>query len=359
MEQIIRFKIDEKSLFYGVTNDFAKGHTATVSTPLNQSKDPKKWHNDVLKLVDTNARIDAKNIPDRLIAICQKDSKSENIIRDVFIFDKIYVDGVKIETEYQYIMYIKKETAKYIKSLNTGKMTENTHLGRLKLHYPITFSYVGEGYKIDNKKILEQILKTNKNYAYIVRGFEYNVEDKSLNFITSLLGPENSLLSTIFRIAKGTGKKLRIDTSNITTEGYIVYDLKGEDDDVIDLKYEKRNKTSRENGKKGENYIYDNLVSEEMESYHTSTEYPESPYDMEFVRNGKKYYVEVKSTQSDKIVFNMSNYEFDFMEKYKEQYLLYVVTNVKDEFPSYQMFRYNDIMKMKKEILRYRFSMIK
>ena len=45
-----RFKIDEKSLFYGLYNDYAKGQTATVSTPINQSKDPNKWHKDIMKL---------------------------------------------------------------------------------------------------------------------------------------------------------------------------------------------------------------------------------------------------------------------------------------------------------------------
>ena len=39
MEGKVRFKIDEKSLFYGVYNDYNRGQTATVSTPLNQSKD--------------------------------------------------------------------------------------------------------------------------------------------------------------------------------------------------------------------------------------------------------------------------------------------------------------------------------
>lgn len=35
MKNKIRFKIDEKSLFLGTYNDYKKGQTATVSTPLN------------------------------------------------------------------------------------------------------------------------------------------------------------------------------------------------------------------------------------------------------------------------------------------------------------------------------------
>ena len=48
-----RFKIDEKSLFYGLYNDYVRGQTATVSTPINQSKDPDKWHKDIMKLLNT------------------------------------------------------------------------------------------------------------------------------------------------------------------------------------------------------------------------------------------------------------------------------------------------------------------
>lgn len=49
----IKFKIDEKSLFYGVYNDYKKGQTATVSTPLNQSSNPDKWRKDILELTES------------------------------------------------------------------------------------------------------------------------------------------------------------------------------------------------------------------------------------------------------------------------------------------------------------------
>ena len=40
------FNIDEKSLYRGIKNDYKKGQTATVHTPINQSKDKNKWRND-------------------------------------------------------------------------------------------------------------------------------------------------------------------------------------------------------------------------------------------------------------------------------------------------------------------------
>ena len=35
----------------------------------------------------------------------------------------------------------------------------NTHLGRIKLHYPITFSFKADGYSIDNQAVLNAIMK--------------------------------------------------------------------------------------------------------------------------------------------------------------------------------------------------------
>ena len=355
-ENVLKMKIDEKSLFYGCKNDFVKGHTATVSTPINQSKNPEKWHKDILSWIGTKAETYRNDVPEMLIDICQKASHSGNIIQNVFIFKNILVDGEKIDVDCSYIMYIKKETDKYIRSLK-GKMVENTHLGRLKLHYPITFYYKSNDCYIDNEKILKTILEKNHGYAYIVRGFEYNIINETLNIITSIVGPKNALLSTIFRVAKGTGKKLRTNLDMISADELNFRLLDREDDDIQDDKFEMRNKSSRYNGKKGENFVYDLLINEGKDVYHTSVDYPTSPYDIEIEDEyGKKIYIEVKSTQGDKVYFRMSRYEYQFMEKYKESYILYMVMNVKEKFPNYKIFKYEDIMKLKKQILNYQFT---
>lgn len=355
MKNKLRFKIDEKSLFFGHYNDYKKGQTATVSTPLNQSKDEKKWRKDILELRNYNCRV--SNPPDMLIENCTKNSKSGNNIDDVFVFDNILIDGVKLETNYQFVMYIKRETDKMIRRQN-GTMGENTHLGRLKLHYPISLSYKRDGFRIDNSEILKAILKQNGGFAFIVRGFEYDENDRTLNFITSLIGPKGVPLSTVFRRKKGVGEKLMIDPNKVVDNDYIVIveelpELKG-----TNVSYELINKSRSENGKLGEKFVYDLLnesLSAENELYHTSKEYPQSPYDIEYIKNGKKQYVEVKSTSGTKEIFNMSSGEIKFMEKYKDSYTLYMVTKVKEAFPKYNTYTYNDIIKMKKEYPTTRF----
>lgn len=356
MKNKIRFKIDEKSLFLGTDNDYNKGQTATVSTPLNQSKEPEKWRNDILELKNYNCNV--VNPPAMLIHQCQSASHSGNSIDNIFVFDNILLDGAKLNTTSQFSMYFKKETDEYIKRLD-GTKGINTHLGRIKLHYPITFKFKSDGYNIDNSDVLNAIIEQNGGFAFVVRGFEYIQDTNTLNFITSLIGPFGVPLSTVFRRKKGVGQKLMIDPSKVADNDYIVVveqtpEMKG----ALNVSYELINKSRSENGKLGEEYIYNFLLSkltQDNELYHTSLDFPQSPYDIEYIVNGEKKYIEVKSTSSTKAIFNMSSGELKFMEKYKDSYTLYMVTEVKEAFPKIKEYTYYDIIKMKKEYPSVRF----
>ncbi|MGN1338314.1 MAG: DUF3883 domain-containing protein [Candidatus Coprovivens sp.] len=355
MKNKIRFKIDEKSLFIGPYNDYQKGQTATVSTPLNQSKDQAKWRNDILELSNYNCNID--NPPAMLIHRCQSASHSGNNIDNIFVFKNILIDGRKLNVDAEFAMYFKRETDEYITKLN-GTKTKNTHLGRIKLHYPITFSYKGDGYNIDNQVVLNEIMKQNGGFAYVVRGFEYFEDTKTLNFITSLIGPEGIPLSTVFRRQKGVGQKLMIDPNKVVDNDYVVVVEQTPEMKGANVSYELINRSRAENGKLGEEFIYNLLLEKlgvESELYHTSLDFPQSPYDMEYIENGEKKYIEVKSTSGNKPIFNMSSGELKFMEKYKDSYKLYMVMNVKNEFPDVKEYTYYDIMKMRKEYPSVRF----
>ncbi len=350
----IKFKIDEKSLFCGVYNDYQKGQTATVSTPLNQNSDESKWRNDILSLRYSNCKYQ-EQIPDMLIRQCTLHSKATCEITDLFVFDKLLLDGNVLNTGCQYAMYIKKEVDRIKR--HAGVLRDNIHFGRLKLHYPISLKYKTDGFNIDNKKVLEEIMEANGGFAFVVRGFEYNENEKTLNIITSLIGPENVPLSTVFRRKKGVGKKLIIDPEKVLARDNI-YIIGEQDEYILNSLFEKRNKTSKENGDLGEEKVMELLskeLSDENELYHTSEDYPLSPYDIEYIKDGKKQYVEVKSTQGEKGIFNMSSGELKFMEQYKDYYTLYLVTNVRDEFPKITKYVYNEIIKMKQSIQSIRF----
>ncbi len=347
------FKIDEKSLFYGIHNDFAKGQTATVHTPLNQSSDPNKWHNDILEL--TKHDIAVKNMPEMLVNKClpQTTSKAKSVIDYFFEFKNLLLDGQPLDCNASFAMYIKREVDEFIIGRD-GKRTKNTHFGRLKLHYPISLNFQSDGFKVNNKAVLESILKQNGGFAYVVRAFDYDLEKQTLNFITTMVGPKNINLSNVFKRAKGTGRKLLLEEIDVNdfeliNEMYVVNrNLKDVDINTI---FEKANKTKAENGKIGERIILEKLSKDEncKDVYHTSLTYPTSPYDIEYYENGVKKYVEVKSTQGDKKIFNMSMGEIKFMNRYKEDYILFLITNVKDKIPNIYMFTCEKIQKLKFE----------
>ena len=90
-----------------------------------------------------------------------------------------------------------------------------------------------------------------------------------------------------------------IDPNKVVDNDYVVVveqnpEIKG----AVNVSYELINKSRSENGKIGEEYIYQLLLeklTDENELYHTSLDYPQSPYDMEYIINGEKKYIEVKS----------------------------------------------------------------
>ncbi|MBP5356750.1 MAG: DUF3883 domain-containing protein, partial [Clostridia bacterium] len=55
-----------------------------------------------------------------------------------------------------------------------------------------------------------------------------------------------------------------------------------------------------------------------------------------------------KSTSGTKKIFNMSLGELKFMDTYKDDYSLFLVTSVKDKFPNVEIFTPDKIMHMKK-----------
>lgn len=364
----IRIKIDEKSLFYGIYNDFSRGQTATVHTPINQSKDENKWHRDIIELLEADPGLSSRNLPETLIRKClpKTTSQAESKIDNFYVFHNIYFDGVKLNTSVDFAFYIKEETSTTITNRH-GILVPNTHLGRLKLHYPITLKFTTDGFNINNREVLSDILRQNGGFAFIVRGFDVNPKTGYINFLTSVVGEEGVRLSNVFMRAKGTGQKLLInsvDPSQLATFDESIIDEVG---GMINVKttpsgeidFDTLNKTRVENGKMGEEYVFNHLQKilghPIQDPYHTSREYPTSPYDIEYIDGGVKKYLEVKSTSGKKKVFNMSEGERKFMDTYDEHYILILLTDVRSTFPNIFQYHRSEIMKMNKSYPSIRF----
>ena len=364
------FSIDEKSLYIGIKNDYPRGHSATVHTPLNQSKDKSLWHNDVYKFLkgcETEDKI--TNLPEELKEKCslKTTSQAPTEVIHFFEFTNLSLDGVPFEVNASFAFFVKRELGK-TKIGRDGEIGQNPHYMREKLHYPKTFSYKLDGYNIDNKVVLNKILKKNGGFAYIVKGFDYDTKKKILNFQTMVVGPMNILLSKVFKIQKGVGSKLLIDNYNIEGSRFLLEaneHLSPENSKSFAENLEKINKSKLDNGALGEKYVYENITeifgNKLRDSIHTSQIYPAAPYDIEFILNGKRTYIEVKSTSGKKKYFFMSHSEKSFMDAHRKHYKLVLVTNVKSEEKEYTIYEPKEILSssiMEQEPQGYKFTVI-
>lgn len=352
----LKFKISETSLRYGIYNNYAKGHTASVETEINQSKDPKKWRNDILKLREFRCRCKNDSVPLGLLEACLKSKKNATKVTDIFVFEHIMVNGKELDIDASFCMYIKEETSVTANVINAINNV-NTHLGRLMIHYPISFDYRKDGFNINNRAILEEIMHQNGNYAFVVKGFIYYPETNTLNFLITLVGPNGILQTSVFKEGKGVGVKLKIADNLSYDENVIVTYKQDPQTGKTDVEIEQVNRVRSKNGLKGEEFVYKLLeekLLEENDLFHTSKFYKYSPYDIEYVEDGVKKYIEVKATQGTKEVFNLSSGEIKFMEEHKDDYYLYMVTEVNSEFPKYKLYNYNDIKRMSKTPVSYR-----
>lgn len=349
---IYSFDIDEKSLFRGVKNDYKKGQTATVHTLLNQAKDEKKWRTSIYEFLNGYSSKSIDSLPDVLMDKClsKTTSKAESKLVYFYVFSKFSLDGIPFDADASFAMYVKEEISPTIIKRN-GSIADNTHYGRQKLHYPISLFYQADGFNIDNKLVLNKILAVNGGFAYVVNGFDIDTETETLNFRTTIIGLEGVLLSNVFKRQKGIGVKLLIDGINLDKGVFVTSTnefLSDNENKMFFATLEKIQQTSRNNGKIGEEYVLDNIeriigIKPDQKVY-VSEKYPQSPYDIECIINGRKLYIEVKSTEQDKKTFYMSRGERRFMDKYDEFYLLVLVTNVKSNNKKSFKYKRKDIM---------------
>ena len=139
MHRII-LPIDTKSLYYNVLNDNTKGHTCTVATPIKQGKSINPLLKEVYKIPE---QIDFEK-HEQLIKELTKNSKSVVKINNVFVFEKLKVNGQCLNVDASYCIYTKEEIDK-----------SRAQFGRIKLHYPLSIKY--ETLNIDNRKMSKSL----------------------------------------------------------------------------------------------------------------------------------------------------------------------------------------------------------
>lgn len=338
-----RFEIDTKSLYLGVRNDSLAGHTPTVSTNLRQGSTTKQELR-LFQESDSNISLIRK---DRLIELCLYKSKSLCKITNILVFDKIFVNGVKIPTKSQFCIYLKQEVdpSKY-------------HFGRIKLHYPMSLAYSDYDLDISNKDVLNDIKSYLQGYAYLVRAFEIR-EKGEINFETSIIGEDGIPYSKVFRDYKGDGNEKFINIFNEAADSYdfeieAIRGKKLKDIDwvtpynyhlVMDLCSMKAKSVAAKeiSAKTGRKDIFDQ-----------SSEYPYSLYDFETKEPDGKHYWIIEWTSTSQTYFHLSIAKYNFLIKFGSHCKIILVKRVLDKTPECETFSADDVLSLNRDI-----SMIK
>lgn len=189
---VIRLPIDINSLYFNIKNDNEKGHTATVATPLKQGA---SVHKELSKIHQISCNINDYSRGNLIGQILAR-SRAEAVITEIFVFDSIAVNGLSVECDSSFCMYIREETN-----------PENVHCGRQKIHYPVSLKYSDSEVEIDNRKVVAAVSAKLHEYAFIVEAFEYNTETKTLNFDATVVGENGIPYSKIFLNKRGVGNK--------------------------------------------------------------------------------------------------------------------------------------------------------
>lgn len=310
MKNKIFLPIDTKSLYYNIFNDNSKGHTCTVATPIKQGNSINFELNEIYK-IPKQIEFEKNDV---LLRDLVKNSKSIVKVNNVFVFDKLSVNGKPLETGYNFCLYVKEEVDE-----------TRVQFGRIKLHYPLSLK--NEELEIDNRKIINAISDIYNSYAFIVEGFEYDFDNDTLDFKVLLVGYKNIPYSKVFINNKGVGKKY-----NRYIKNYIdIFDteivaLRKKYGDVVNIdNFYEYIEQAQDIGKK---HIINYLEKNNFENIRdVSSDYPYSLFDLQYYKGDEIKYGIVFSTYTNKIYFNLTSFQNQFFNLFNDVNI-FVVTDI-------------------------------
>lgn len=332
---IIRLPIDTKSLYLNIKNDNETGHTATVATPLKQGASIREGLSHIWELPENIHQNSREGIIGQLL------SKSRALARitNVFVFDKISVNGSLLSGVPSFCIYIREETD-----------PNNCHYGRLKVHYPMSLHYNDSEVEIDNKLVLKAVSAELHDYAFIVEAFEYDDENGVFNFDATIVGENGIPYSKVFINRRGVGNKF----STVFNE-----DADSYDSEIIALR-EKRGYDSvgPENFCEVMQFDRDKaiaIVREQLDARGAKNiriladEYPYALYDIQYTFDGEKRYVIVRHTATKQVYFNLQTNKIAFCNDFSTIAKVMLVTDI-EGMPQICSFSISELNQMSKII---------
>lgn len=327
---MIRLPIDTKSLYFNIKNDNLSGHTPTVATPLKKTFKNNKLE-DILKITSKEIDISLKR---ELIAILVKHSKTKVLIKKMYSFDKISVNGKLIDIDCSFGCYIKEE-------IDETKV----QFGRLKLHYPSKLIYSDEEININNRKIYKKISEVLNNYAFIVQAFEYDEKKDILNFDALIVGENNIPYSKVFINEKGVGNKFN-EIFNENADDY--------DREIISLRKiygEKVNPFNYMEYFRNLKVKAHDIISDKINKplINVSFEFPYSLFDFYYYENNTKKYGILRITTTKNLYFNISFIQQIFLSKNSDDVKVFLVRDILGN-PKIEIIDYDRINNMSMSI---------
>lgn len=322
---LVKLPIDTKSLHYNIKNDNKTGHTATVATPLRQGN----TYNDNLGHIFELPMYKNFESNELLLASINKNARTSIRVLGVFVFDKFAVNGVKIDCDKQFCIYVREE-------IDPTKV----QCGRIKVHYPLSFRFVDDELDIDNKVVINAVSSFLHDYAFLVSAFEYNMETEVLNFRATIVGEPQVPYSKVFINEKGAGNKFVLSFNDITDN----YDFeiaafrKTLGDEISPINYlETMEKYRLEAKLHAESVLWDTdgvtCVTD------IGNAFPYAPYDFEYVQSNETKYALVFFTATDKEYFAMTSKRIRFCNDFTMYTQLLLFTDIlnKPQFHKYTM----------------------
>lgn len=332
---ILRMPIDIKSLYFNIKNDNKSGHTPTVATPLRQGS---SVHTELAQILQIPETISVRSKGELSLHILSKSRAAAKIVK-AFVFDNISVNGITIECPYSYCIYIREETD-----------VNNVHCGRQKVHYPQVLEFDNEELSINNNAVVKAVSATLKDYAVIVRAFEYDTDTKCLNFDALIVGENGVPYSKVFLIKRGVGEKFAsifneyadiYDTEIIAMRSKLGYDQVSPENFMEVMTFNKRLAIS---------LVEEKYLCEPNTDYQIlSNQYPYAMYDIEVKNGSKKSFIIVRFTSTKIRYFNLSSNTIRFINDFPEEIRVILVTDVNDN-PQFHVYTSQNVSSMKKTI---------
>lgn len=332
---MIRLPIDTKSLYFNIKNDNQSGHTATVATPLKQGK---AIHDELAQIYVLPENIEARS-REGVIAKILKNSRAEAIIPHVYVFDRVSVNGERLEGVPAFCVYVREETAE-----------SNVHCGRQKVHYPPSFIYVDDYVEINNREVVRAMSERLKSYAFLIEALEYDEKNRTLNFDALIVGEKDVPYSKVFLNKKGVGNKFTA-AFNESADSY--------DTEIIALRehlgYENVRPDNYEEIQRNHKELAIDIAIEDLKRQgiddvrRLSSEYPYSLYDLEISKDGKKQYTIVRNTATKLTYFTMPYNKIKFCMDFDEMVSIALVKDIVGT-PIIEWYSVSDINNMNKSI---------